>query len=71
MTTPDLGTDLGHVASATDAGSASKVSSKLENLTTLRLYRNAASSSSLINAPMVDGAKTLHPATTRIMPRMV
>lgn len=71
MTTPDLGMDLGHVASAMVAGSASKVSSKLENLTTLQLYRNAASSSSLINVPMGDGAKTLHPATTRIMPRMV
>ena len=71
MTTPDLVMDLGHVASAMVAGSVSKVSSKLENLTTLQLYRNAASSSSLINVPMGDGAKTLHPATTRIMPRMV
>ena len=71
MTTPDLGMDLGHVASAMVVGSALKVSSEPENHITHQPYKSVVSSSYLINDPMVDGAKTLPPVTIRTTPRMV
>jgi hypothetical protein len=68
--TPCTGMDLGPAVSAMVVGLVLKVLSELANHITPQPYKSVASSSYLINDPMVDGEKTLPPVTIRTMPRM-